>query len=70
MEATARIGDTADGGGKETNTSLLFSSSSDKSSHTFVLDYFDREEILNADRYARRGGVNSRKFAGQLLGLG
>ncbi|MFT6412997.1 MAG: iron complex outermembrane receptor protein [Glaciecola sp.] len=51
MEATARIGDTADGGGKETNTSLLFGSSSDKSSHTFVLDYFDREEILNADRY-------------------
>nr|WP_297349429.1 TonB-dependent receptor [uncultured Glaciecola sp.] len=51
MEATARIGDTADGGGKETNTSLLFGSSSEKSSHTFVLDYFDREEILNADRY-------------------
>ncbi|MFT4654878.1 MAG: iron complex outermembrane receptor protein, partial [Patiriisocius sp.] len=51
MEATARVGDTADGGGKETNTSLVFGSSSEKSSHTFVLDYFDREEILNADRF-------------------
>ncbi|MFT5283524.1 MAG: iron complex outermembrane receptor protein, partial [Yoonia sp.] len=35
MEATARVGDTADGGGKETNTSLVFGSSSEKSSHTF-----------------------------------
>lgn len=51
MEATARIGGTADGGGQETNTSLVFGTSSNKSSHTFVLDYFDREEILNADRF-------------------
>ncbi|GAB54225.1 TonB-dependent receptor [Glaciecola punicea ACAM 611] len=51
LEVTTRIGDTADGGGKEANTSLLFGSSSENASHTFVLDYFDREEILNADRF-------------------
>jgi len=51
LEISTKIGDTADGGGKESNTSLLFGSSSDKASHTFVVDYFDREEILGADRY-------------------
>ena len=51
LEVSAKLGDTADGGGKETNTSLLFGSSSEKANHTFVLDYFDREEILNADRF-------------------
>ncbi len=53
-EVTARHGDTADGGGKESNISILAGSSSEKASHTFVLDYFDREEILYAHRdYAR-----------------
>jgi outer membrane receptor protein involved in Fe transport len=51
LELSTKVGDTADGGGKETNTSLLFGSSSEKASHTFVVDYFDREEILGADRY-------------------
>ena len=51
LEVSGKYGDTADGGGQETNTSLLFGSSSEKANHTFVLDYFDREEILNADRY-------------------
>ena len=51
LEVSTKIGDTADGGGKESNTSLLFGTSSEKSNHTFVLDYFDREEILNADRF-------------------
>jgi outer membrane receptor protein involved in Fe transport len=51
LEVSTKVGDTADGGGKESNTSILFGSSSDKSSHTFVLDYFDREEVLNADRF-------------------
>jgi outer membrane receptor protein involved in Fe transport len=51
LEVSATVGDTADGGGKETSTSLLFGSSSEKASHTFVVDYFDREEILGADRY-------------------
>jgi iron complex outermembrane receptor protein len=51
LEISTKIGDTADGGGKEANTSLLFGSSSEKANHTFVLDYFDREEILGADRF-------------------
>jgi hypothetical protein len=38
-------------GGKATNTSLFFGSSSEKASRTFVVDYFDREAILGADRY-------------------
>jgi iron complex outermembrane receptor protein len=54
MEVSAKYGTTADGGGTESNVSLLFGNSSEKSSHTFVLDYFDREEIMYADRdYAR-----------------
>ena len=54
LEVSAKLGDTADGGGKESNVSLLFGNSTEKSNHTFVLDYFDREEILYADRdYAR-----------------
>ncbi|MFT5311909.1 MAG: iron complex outermembrane receptor protein [Paraglaciecola sp.] len=54
MEVSAKHGTTADGGGAESNVSLLFGSSSEKANHTFVLDYFDREEILYADRdYAR-----------------
>jgi outer membrane receptor protein involved in Fe transport len=51
VEISGKYGGTADGGGKETNTSMVFGSSSEKSSHTFVVDYFDREEILGADRY-------------------
>ena len=50
VELSAKDGDTADGGGKETNISLAWGSTSDKASHTFVLDYFDREEIMNSDR--------------------
>jgi outer membrane receptor protein involved in Fe transport len=53
-EVSVRVGDTADGGGKEQNISLLMGSSSDKFSHTFILDYFDREEVLYSDRsYSR-----------------
>ncbi len=53
-ELSAKIGDTADGGGKEKNISLVWGNSTEKSSHTFALDYFDREEILYADRdYSR-----------------
>jgi len=54
MELTARISDTADGGGKEENISLVFGSHTDKASNTFILDYFNREEVLYADRsYSR-----------------
>lgn len=49
-ELSGKIGDTADGGGKETNVSLIWGNSSEKASHTFVLDYFDREEVMNSDR--------------------
>lgn len=50
VEVAAKLGDTADGGGKEKNISIVWGSSTDKSSHTFALDYFDREEILYGDR--------------------
>ena len=49
-ELSAKVGDTADGGGKETNISLAWGNTSEKASHTFILDYFDREEIMNSDR--------------------
>lgn len=49
-EISAKYGDTADGGGEEQNISLIWGSSQDKFKHTFILDYFDREEILYADR--------------------
>ncbi|GLR72206.1 TonB-dependent receptor plug domain-containing protein [Agaribacter marinus] len=53
-EVSARVGTTADGGGQEQNFSLVFGSNSDKVKHTFILDYFDREEVLYADRsYSR-----------------
>lgn len=54
FEITAQYGDTADGGGEEQNVSIVMGTSDDKSSHTFIMDYFDREEILYADRdYSR-----------------
>ncbi len=49
-EVSAKIGDTADGGGEEKNISLVWGNSTEKTSHTFALDYFDREEILYGDR--------------------
>lgn len=53
-QISAKYGDTADGGGEEQNVSLIWGSSSEKSSHTFILDYFDREEVLYGDRgYSR-----------------
>lgn len=54
FEISAKYGDTADGGGEEQNLSIIFGTADEKSSHTFILDYFDREEILYADRdYSR-----------------
>lgn len=49
-EVSVKVGDTADGGGKEENVSLIMGNNSHKFKHTFILDYFDREEILYADR--------------------
>lgn len=54
FEVSAKYGDTADGGGEEQNISLVFGNTGEKSSHTFILDYFDREEIMYSDRdYSR-----------------
>ena len=54
VELSGKFGTTADGGGEETNVSMLWGSVSEKSSHTFIMDYFNREEILYADRdYSR-----------------
>lgn len=54
VEISAKYGDTADGGGEEQNFSLVWGSATDTMSHTFILDYFDREEILYGDRaYSR-----------------
>jgi len=50
VELSARFGDTADGGGQEQNLSMVWGNSTENSSHTFALDYFDREEILYSDR--------------------
>lgn len=53
-EISAKVGDTADGGGKEQNISLIWGSSEGDFKHTFILDYFDREEVLYGDRaYSR-----------------
>lgn len=54
LELSAKYGDTADGGGEEQNFSLMFGTTSEKANHTFILDYFDREEVLYSDRdYSR-----------------
>lgn len=49
-EISAKFGDTADGGGEEQNISIVWGNSTEKTSHTFALDYFEREEILYGDR--------------------
>lgn len=49
-ELTAKIGATADGGGEEQSVNLVFGNSTENTSHTFILEYFNREEVLYADR--------------------
>ena len=69
-EITARYGDTTDGGGEEQNLSLVWGNQAEKSKHTFILDYFKREDILYADRSyaatanqeARTGNPNATDF--------
>ncbi|WP_100641740.1 TonB-dependent receptor plug domain-containing protein [Alteromonas facilis] len=58
-QVSAKIGTTADGGGEERNVSLIWGSSADKFSHTFIMDYFDREEVLYADRSYSRSANQS-----------
>ncbi|MBF7073466.1 TonB-dependent receptor [Glaciecola sp. MH2013] len=53
-QVSAKLGTTADGGGEEQNFNIIWGSSDEKMSHTFILDYFDRAEVLYADRsYSR-----------------
>lgn len=49
-EVSAKFGTTADGGGDEQSVNLVFGNQTDNSSHTFILEYFNREEVLYADR--------------------
>ena len=54
FEVSAKYGDTADGGGEEQNFSMIWGNSSDKANHTFIMDYYTREEIMYSDRaYSR-----------------
>lgn len=54
VQLSGKVGTTADGGGDEKNVSLLVGNVSEKSSHTFIMDYYNREETLYADRsYSR-----------------
>ena len=65
-EVTAKTGITADGGGEEQSVSLVFGSVNDNSSHTFIMEYFDREEILYGDRdYA--ASANQKALTGDSL---
>ena len=49
-ELSAKMGTTADGGGEEQSVNLVFGNSTDNSSHTFVLEYFNRDEVMYSDR--------------------
>ncbi len=49
-ELSAKMGTTADGGGEEQSISLVFGNSTDNSNHTFILEYFNREEVMYSDR--------------------
>lgn len=51
FEISAKTSDTSEGGGAEQNLSILWGSKSNNSSHTFIVDYFDREETLYGDRH-------------------
>lgn len=59
FEVSAKYGDTADGGGEEQNVSIIYGTASDKASHTFILDYFDREELMYSDRSYSRSANQS-----------
>jgi len=50
VEVSGKFGTTADGGGEEQNFSMVWGSTTATTSHTFILDYFNREEILYGDR--------------------
>ncbi|MFQ3207637.1 MAG: iron complex outermembrane receptor protein [Glaciecola sp.] len=56
---SAKVGNTADGGGEEQNFNIIWGSSGDKINHTFILDYFDRKEVLYSDRSYSRSANQS-----------
>ena len=61
VELSAKVGSTADGGGQEQKYSLVFGNQTEKSNHTFIVEYFDREEVLYADRdYSRTSNQAAR----------
>lgn len=71
FEVTAGYGDTSEAGGEETSLSALWGTQGERSHTTVVLDYFQREETLFADRsYSRsanqtaRGGFDFRSSSG------
>ncbi len=71
MEFTGKYGGTEDGGGDETSMSLLWGESTDKSSHTVIVDYFKRKPIFYGNRdYSAsadqtwRGGDDFRSSSG------
>ena len=70
VEISAKYGTTADGGGEEQNLSMIWGNSDANSSHTFIIDYFKREEILYADRdYSRSANQAALrgKYGGDIL---
>jgi outer membrane receptor protein involved in Fe transport len=50
VELSGKFGTTSDGGGEEQNLSMVWGSHTNKSSHTFIMDFFSRDEILYGDR--------------------
>ncbi|CCQ10520.1 TonB-dependent receptor [Pseudoalteromonas luteoviolacea B = ATCC 29581] len=50
VELSGKVGGTADGGGAEENFSIVWGNTTDKTSHTFIVDLFNRDEILYGDR--------------------
>ncbi len=70
-EFTVKHGDTADGGAKETSMSLLWGNSGKDTSHTVILDYTKKEQILFSQReysqsanQTRNGGDDFRSSSG------
>jgi len=71
LELSASIADTTDDGGKESSFSLLWGNGDEKGHTTIILDYFDRDGTMFADRaysatadQTSRGGADQRSSSG------
>ncbi len=71
LEISGGIADTSDAGGEESSFSLMWGNGDEKGHTTVILDYFNREETMFADRdYSKsanqsaRGGVDQRSSSG------